>query len=367
MKTKEYGSILVIDDDPAICNFITTLMDKYGYSVIAYESSKDALDNLQEKKFDVVVTDVVMPVVSGTEILGRIRDTNPDVPVILMTGYTDFDTAVDAIKKGVFDLIIKPFKPEQIIHSIEKAFKYKRLVEMEKDYKHLLEEFNQEIETLISERTMNLMALAIADRVRNPATIIGYIGKKMLDRKDIPKEFRDNLINIIEETKKLNNIVSDFHNLLKSRESKFRYEDINEVVESAISTIEKKDVELVVNLSEQPLKINMQKNLLKVAISLLIRNSIEATPDSGRISVETYVDKDNVVLTISDSGHGIPEDIIDKIFEPFFSTKKYGFGMGLPLVKQIVSEHLGEIKVESELDKGSTFRLLFPFRWTKDI
>ncbi len=151
MKAKKFGSILVIDDDPAICNFITRLMDKYDYSVIAYESSKEALDNLQEKKFDVVVTDVVMPVVSGTEILGRIRDTNPDVPVILMTGYTDFDTAVDAIKKGVFDLIIKPFKPEQIIHSIEKALKYKRLVEMEKDYKNLLEEFNQEIETLIKD------------------------------------------------------------------------------------------------------------------------------------------------------------------------------------------------------------------------
>lgn len=73
----------------------------------------------------------------------------------------------------------------------------------------------------------------------------------------------------------------------------------------------------------------------------------------------------NFITTFS--GHGIPEDVIDKIFEPFFSTKKYGFGMGLPLVKQIVSEHLGEIKVESELGKGTTFRLLFPFRWTKDI
>src|SRR4030043_2098332 len=199
------SSILVVDDDPAICNLITRLMDKYGCSVIAYESGKEALDNFQENKFDVVVTDIVMPVVSGTEILGRIRDINPDVPVILMTGYTDFDTAVDAIKKGVFDLIIKPFKPEQIIHSIEKALKYKRLVEMEKDYKNLLEEFNQEIETLISERTMNLMALAIADRVRNPSTIIGYIGKKMLERKDIPKEFKESLTNIIDETKKLNN------------------------------------------------------------------------------------------------------------------------------------------------------------------
>lgn len=367
MNTKNHGSILVVDDDHAVCNFISTLLNKYGYSVIACESGKEALAKLQDNKIDAVLTDIIMPEVSGVEILEKIHNTNPDIPVILMTGYPDVDTAVDAIKKGVFDFIVKPYKPERIIYSLEKALKYKRLVEMEKDYKNILEEFNQEMETLIAERTMNLMALTVADRVRNPATVIDYIGKKMLQRKDISEDFKENLISIIEETEKLQNIVRDFHNLLKSKESKFRYEDINEVMESVIPTIKEEAVELIVNLSEHPLKINMQRSLLKIAVSLLIRNSIEATPENGRVYVETYRDKDNVVLAISDEGYGIPEEAIDKIFEPFFSTKKHGFGMGLPLVKQIVSEHLGEINVESELGKGTTFRLIFPSMWTKDI
>lgn len=364
MNTKNRGSILVVDDDNTVCNFISILLNKYGYSVIACESGKEALAKLQDNKIDAVLTDIIMPVVSGVEILEKIHNTNPDIPVILMTGHPDIDTAVDAIKKGVFDFIVKPYKPEQLIHSLEKALKYKRLVEMGKDYKNILEEFNQEMETLIAERTMNLMALTVADRVRNPATVIGYIGKRMLQRKDISEDFKENLVSIIEETEKLQNIVKDFHNLLKSKESKFRYEDINEVIESVLPTIEKEAVELVVNLSEHPLKINMQRSLLKIAVSLLIRNSIEATPENGRIYVETYRDKDNVILAIFDEGHGIPEEAIDKIFEPFFSTKTHGFGMGMPLVKQIVSEHLGEINVESELGKGTTFRLIFPFRWT---
>ncbi len=146
-----------------------------------------------------------MPVVSGVEILEKIHNTNPDIPVILITGHPDIDTAVDAIKKGVFDFIVKPYKPEQIIHSLEKALKYKRLVEMEKDYKNILED-NQEMEALIAERTMNLMALTVADRVRNPATVIGYMGKKMLQRKDISEDFKENLVSIIEETEKLQNI-----------------------------------------------------------------------------------------------------------------------------------------------------------------
>jgi putative two-component system response regulator len=195
MNAKNRGSILVVDDDNAVCNFISTLLNKHGYSVIACESGKEALAKLQDNKIDVVLTDIIMPEVSGVEILEKIHNTNPDIPVILITGYPDVDTVVDAIKKGVFDFIVKPYKPEQLIHSLEKALKYKRLVEMGKDYKNILEEFNQEMETLIAERTMNLMALTVADRVRNPATVIGYMGKRMLQRKDISEDFKENLIN----------------------------------------------------------------------------------------------------------------------------------------------------------------------------
>ena len=366
MNAKSYGTILVVDDDPVIRNFISILLNKYEYSVVACENAEVALNKLQETKIDAVLTDIVMPVVSGTELLEKIRDADSDVPVILMTGYADLDIAVDAIKKGVFDFIIKPYKPEQIIHSVEKAVKYKRLLEMERDYKNILEEFNQEIETLISERTMNLMTLTVADRVRNPATVIGLIGKKMLGRKDLSEEFKKNLMTIIEETEKLQNIVFNFHSLLKNRELKFRYEDVNEVARSVISGIEKKAVKIAVQFSEQPLRINMQKNLLRAAISLLIKNSIEATPENGRILIETYCDKDSVVLAISDEGSGMSEEAVARIFDPFFSTKRHRFGMGLPLVKQIVSEHLGEIKVESEVGKGTTFRIIFPHRWMEE-
>lgn len=367
MESEIHGSILVVDDDREVRNFITTLLNNCGYSVIPCKSAKEALERINGTKIDVVITDIIMPEISGTELLGKIRNKNPDIPVILMTGYADLNTAVDAIKKGVFDFIIKPYEPEQIIHSLEKAIRYKRLMEMERNYKQLLEEFNQEIEVLITERTMNLMALTVADKVRNPATVIGFIGKKMLERKDISRDFRENLICIIEETEKLQNIVNDFHSHLKRKESQFKYEDINEVVKSVISTFEKKIVKIVVKLSELPLKINMQKNLLKVAIYLLVKNSLEATPEGGTISIETRQDMENTILEIRDSGSGMPEDIKDKIFDPFFTTKKSGFGMGLPLVKQIIKEHFGKIQVDTRPGHGTTFCILFPLRWTKEI
>jgi len=367
VKSQTQGSILIVDDDPDVLSYITTLLNNSGYDVISCESGHEALEKFHDNKIDVVLTDIIMPEMSGTDLLGKIHTTNPDVPVILMTGYADLNTAVDAIKKGVFDFIIKPYQPEQIINSLEKALQNKRVTEMERIYKQLLEEFNQEIENLISERTMNLMALTVADRVRNPATVIGYIGKKMLQRKDISKDFKENLTFIIEETEKLQNIVSDFHSLLKLKESNFKYEDINEVVEHVLWILEPKNVKIISKLSEEPLRINMQQNLLKVATYLLIKNSLDATPVGGTVSIVTRQDTENTVLEITDSGHGMSEDIKEKIFDPFFSTKKSSFGMGLPLVKQIIKEHYGKIQVDSKIGHGTTFRIKFPIRWTKDV
>ncbi len=230
-----------------------------------------------------------------------------------------------------------------------------------------LTELNQELETMVAERTMSLMALTVADRVRNPAAVIGWTCKRIIEKESVSEKLEENLKDVIDESEKLESIVKDFEAILKSKQSRFRYEDINEIVRGVVSIVEKeadeKDVKISVSLAEHPLKINTQKNLLRAAIFHIIRNAIEATPEGGRITVTTAGDDEKVMLAISDTGLGIPKEDIGRIFDPFFSTKLFRFGMGLPLVKQIVSEHLGEIKVESEIGKGTTFKMIFPVRW----
>ena len=107
----------------------------------------------------------------------------------------------------------------------------------------------------------------------------------------------------------------------------------------------------------------MQRDLLQVAILHVIRNAMEATPSGGQITIRTYSENDKVIVLVSDTGYGIPEGDVEKIFDPFYSTKMYRYGMGLPLVKQIVSEHMGEIDFESRPGIGTTFRMVFPARW----
>jgi two-component system sensor kinase FixL len=212
----------------------------------------------------------------------------------------------------------------------------RKQAEREKEYKDMLERFNQDLEILVSERTMSLMALRLAD-------------------------------SIIDEAERLEVTVKDFHSLLKSRKSVFSYMDINEIVESALSLIAKeaafRRLKVVRNLSSQPLRVNAQKDLLRMAVFNLLRNAVDATPEGGRVTVSTSGDERNVTVSVSDTGPGIPKEMLSHIFEASYDSGKYRYGMGLPLVKQIVSEHLGEIWVDSEEGKGVTFVITLPVRW----
>jgi len=232
-------------------------------------------------------------------------------------------------------------------------------------------EFNQEIENLVSERTMNLMALAVAYRVRNPVTVIGATSRRIIEKstscQGLSPALQEQLGILSESAAQLEQIVADFQSLLSSRQTVFHHLDINEAIESVLHLMrreaETREIELVTDLHEQPLMINAQINLLKIALFHLIRNALEATPRRGKVRIATMREGEKVILIVHDSGQGIPQDTIGKIFEPFYSTKNRSFGMGLPLVRQVVAEHMGDIHVESEVGAGSTFRITFPTRW----
>lgn len=289
--------------------------------------------------------------------------------VLVSTGYEDIWRSIEPLSgsTNTFTFIV--------VGSVSLFFSkvyavYRELYEKKRQIEAInadLTELNHELETLVAERTMSLMALTVADRVRNPAAVIGWTCRRIIEKEEISEKLGENLNDIIDESKKLETIVKDFETLLKSKQSVFRYEDINEIVRGVASIVEKeaadKRIVLEQRLFEQPVKINTQKNLLRAAIFHILRNALEATPPGGAVTVQTCGDHTTAVLSISDTGLGIPKEDLDKIFDPFFSTKRYRFGMGLPLVKQIVSEHLGRIEVESEAGKGTTFTITFPVRW----
>lgn len=132
--------ILVVDDDQLSLDTACAILGEFGYRLFACTNMADAMEVVRQKPLSVVVTDVRMPGGSGLELIAQVHDHDPELPVILMTGYAELDTAVEAIKKGTFDFIIKPYKPLQFIHAVKKAVRYRRLTQMEKNYKLELEE-----------------------------------------------------------------------------------------------------------------------------------------------------------------------------------------------------------------------------------
>src|SRR3989304_9846258 len=140
MKHNEGSTVLVVDDDLFVREATSTLLRECGYSTIASDSAKNAITVLKTTPVETVLTDIKMPDISGIELLAEIHGFNPTLPVILMTAYAEIDVAINAVKKGAFDFLIKPYKPEGLIYSVEKAIKYSRLLQMEKNYKHMLED-----------------------------------------------------------------------------------------------------------------------------------------------------------------------------------------------------------------------------------
>jgi putative two-component system response regulator len=139
MNQDEISAILVVDDDPAILESTSRLLSAFGYLVFPYGNAMDAVRKLQEHNVRVVLTDIMMPEVTGLQLLEIVRSFNSEIPVIMMTAYAELDMTIDAMRKGVFDFLLKPFKPEHLAHSVKKAVDHYRLKQLEKNYTSTLE------------------------------------------------------------------------------------------------------------------------------------------------------------------------------------------------------------------------------------
>ncbi len=134
------GKILVVDDNPDVLKSVSSLISAHSLSVISCENAKDALNKLHENRIIAVLTDISMPVLSGLELLEKVHNTNPEIPVILMTAYADLDIAIDAIQRGAFDFVTKPFNIPYLMRAIEKAIRYYKNTETQNNYQTTLED-----------------------------------------------------------------------------------------------------------------------------------------------------------------------------------------------------------------------------------
>lgn len=127
MNRKPLKRILVVDDEPMIVSLLSTVLREKGWDVTEAQSGTEGIDQMDRARFDVILTDLVMPGDSGIDLLRATKEIHPDVEVILMTGYATADTAIEAMRNGAFHYIMKPLKPEEVVNLVEKAYSQRQL------------------------------------------------------------------------------------------------------------------------------------------------------------------------------------------------------------------------------------------------
>jgi signal transduction histidine kinase len=213
--------------------------------------------------------------------------------------------------------------------------------------------------------SLGLLAAGIAHEIRNPLvavkTFLDLLPQRLEDR-DFLTNFRDLSLG---ELRRVTDLIADLLALGKSRTAERRALDVAPTLEPVVrlmeSTARKRQIELAVDIDSRLPSVWADPDQLKqIALNLLL-NAIDSSVAGGRVRLEVRrAPGDAVALAVRDEGAGIPPEQLETIFNPFFTTKETGTGLGLTLVHQMVVEHGGEITVESEVGRGSVFRVTLP-------
>ncbi len=223
---------------------------------------------------------------------------------------------------------------------------------------------NKEIEAVIAERTRASMALRIAHEVRNPVTIIGGMVRRLLNTYPAEEEGRLKLIHILDQARKLENLVGKFESVRPEAKKIFAPLDLNPLVVEAVESLQEealaRDISLVSTLSQTPLFFHGNSSLIKIAITHLLRNAVHACGVKNRILIATEMTSAGCQVKITDNGPGISKEMLEVIFDPYLHINRQSTGLGLPYVKQIINEHMGTVTITSEQGTGTTVLIVLP-------
>ncbi|MDF1614614.1 hybrid sensor histidine kinase/response regulator [Desulfurivibrio dismutans] len=435
------GRILAVDDEPLVLQLITLQAEKLGYQVSTAPGGPAALEIMANKRFDLLLTDILMPEMDGLTFMAEARRRQPELEVIVISGQHEIKTAVAAMKQGAVNYLQKPFSPQEIEVALEKGMEHCRLRRLLREKQEELARSNRELdnhrrhlEQLVEARTAELAATnrqlqadirarqraemeaeqrrrqlieadklaslgilvaGVAHEINNPNNFItintpllqriwtdtsAILDRQLANHGDFTvaglpfSELREYvpelLTGIIDGSDRITRIVRNLNDYARQSAAEMgQVFDLNQVVRAALallaSPLKKATHNLQIDLACDlpPIKGNFQR-VEQVVINLL-QNACQAldSPENG-ITVRTAHDTNHnqVILKVIDQGGGIPARDLEKIQDPFFTTKRDcgGTGLGLSVSAGIMEEHGGRLHFTSLPGQGTTARAIFP-------
>lgn len=371
--------ILLIEDEQDVRESYVDMLSFMGFAVDTAENGLNGLEKINRSAYDIVITDLNMPVMDGLETLRRIKKKNSNIEVIVITGFATIENAISAMKQGAFDYFTKPVSMEHVKIVLNKCIQQicaRRENEKLRDMNAQLSELNE---------LKNKFITITNHELRTPLAVLkGYLELLGMEIEGNGNQDLNEYYSII------NNTVREMIDMIESMHDLSYYEksvklagkstfNVNELIIEVFREVkvlfDNRKISLSVKPAAHSIPITADRQSIKRAVRELVQNALKFTNQNGQVSI-TVKDiqiKHQVFVIVGDTGIGIPHDKIALIFEPFYEVQDVmhhsssktdfmggGIGVGLSLVKEIVEAHNGEIAVESTPAKGSTFTLILP-------
>ena len=382
------GRLLVVDDEESLRITTAAILDKEGYLVDTASSGDEAIALLEQKDYDLVLTDLHMEGGDGLSVLNQIRRHSPLTISVVLTGFASVESAIAALQEGAYDYLVKPCDIDSMKHTIRRGVEHRRLMLAEQKARTDLDQLNLDLERRIVERTAELTRLngelaeanrakdvflaTLSHELRTPLTpVVGWI--KLLRNANLDEKSVAQALDAIERNAWLQSkLIDDLLDTSRIATGKLHFEpkptDLNMITRAAIDTVTEsagqRNIELSVNLWPSTLVVMGEPVRLQQIAWNLISNAIKFTEPGGKVTVTTQNEGPQARLVVIDTGIGIDPGFLPHVFDRFkqadgsTSRRHGGLGLGLAIADALARMHGGKILAESGgAGKGSCFTL----------
>jgi signal transduction histidine kinase len=387
-EAKHNGRVLIIDDEKVILDLTTIILKNRGYTVYTASDAPSGLEMIANFNPELVLLDYMMPGMDGLTALREIRQRFPDSYVIMFTGKGSEEIAVELMKAGASDYILKPFNNQDLAERIENVLRIRRVELNNRDLlreREILlaeiEAWNRELEMRVQEKTealqkaqaeivqaeklatLGYLSAGMAHEIRNPLNSITLFVQLIKSGTDDLEKI-DYIDKILKEIDRVDGILRKLLDASKRPKFEIREVRVDRIVDITLEIfkpqIELQKIKVIRDYRRIPPAIQADASEIEQIFTNLFLNAIYEMPSRGTLTVQLDHNDREIVIRVTDTGKGIPKEHLANIFDPFFTTKSSGTGMGLSVVLRIVKTYHGKIEVEKSDDKGTTFRVLIP-------
>lgn len=391
--------ILIVDDDPVLRSLARAALENNGFRVEEAGDGEEACRVFDACSPQLLVVDVVMPGMNGFEFCRELRSrpAGRHVPILMATGLDDVESITAAYEAGATDFITKPLNWVILCHRVRYMLRAARALDDVQQAKLSLVKSeatirvaNEQLEQRVEERTHELrnaqdellrqerfstighMTATVAHELRNPLGAISnslYLMRQAVaDNGSLGRAVERGERSIVRCNKIINNLLD----YTVSRTHRPHRVTVDQWLDAVLAQQSIPDwVEVERRFAASGGTISIDSDRLGRAVANLIENAVQAIDGVAegtprRITIATRLGED-VEIAVTDTGPGIPADVLPQIFEPLFSTRSFGAGLGLAIVNQIVTQHGGTVAAESAPGEGTTVRLRLPRAAAKTI